>query len=183
MASKKKSSSKPKTKSKSRTKPRAAATEQREAVDTGVRQLVPKSVVENLAVEQKKCLARAGTASQDFSTEMKKAQERGLNPVAFRLATRLTRMAERDPAKALVCWEDTQFYLLECLGFDRMTTKVMFPASETRSGKKSSTRAKKNGGAPVQTDIEEAAPTSEPEVLGGPGGNVEEQEAASEAVH
>lgn len=153
MSSKKKSVSKSKPKAKSRAKPRAAA-EIREPVDVGVRQLVSKSVVDNLAVEQKKCLARAGTASQDFSTEMKKAQEKGLNPVAFRLATRLTRMAERDPAKALVCWEDTQYYLLECLGFDRMTTKAMFPASETRSGKKPS--RKKNGApAPAQTDIEE----------------------------
>jgi len=178
MASKKKSSSKPKTKAKSRAKPKVTEA-RREPVDTGVRQLVPKSVVENLAVEQKKCLARAGTASQDFSTEMKKAQERGLNPVAFRLATRLTRMAERDPAKALVCHEDVQYYL-ECLGFDRMTTKAMFPASEVRSGKRPS-RSKKNGTAePEQTDIEDK-PLAE--AMGDAIAADTEQEPASEAVH
>jgi hypothetical protein len=132
-SSKKKTSSRPKPKAKSRAKPKA---EMREQVDTGLRQPISKGNVISLAAWQKRCLARSAEAGQEFSTEMKKALERGLNPVAFRLATRLTRMAERDPAKALVCREDLDYYL-ECLDFDKMTSKSMFPASEVRSSKKS----------------------------------------------
>jgi hypothetical protein len=172
---KKKSTSKPKAKAKNRAKARPSAATS-EPVDTGVRQLVGKAVVVNLATEQKKCLARSATAGQDFSTEMKKAQERGLNAVSFRLVTRLTRMAERDPAKALVAYEDFIYYL-ECLGFEKMTSKPMFPAHEVRSGKKNS--SKRN--APKQLDIEHDTK------LAGNGGDLgvgdaELQEAAG-AVH
>jgi hypothetical protein len=172
MSSKKKSSGS-KAKAKAKSAPKQA---RREPVDTGVRQLVSKAVVISLAIDQKKCLLRSGEASQDFSTSMRSAQERGINPVAFRLATRLTRTAERDPAKALVTKEDFDYYL-DCLGFDRMTSKSMFAASEVRSGKKSS--AKKNGKAAPepQTDIEHD--TALAQVPDEPS----EIEAASEAVH
>lgn len=178
MTKKKSSSSKPKTKSKSRAKPRAA--EARQSVDVGVRQLVNKSVVISLASDQKRCLSRAGEASQEFSSAMRSAQEKGLNPKAFRAATRKTRTAARDPATALVDWEDEQYYL-ECLGFNDMITKSMFPASEMRSSKRPS-RSKKNGAAePVQTDIEEQ-PLAK--AMGDAiAADQESEAAASEAVH
>ena len=84
-----------------------------------------------------------------------------------------------DPVQGRTLYEDVQFYLLECVDFDKIAPAGMFDASETRSTKKNGKKAKPEA---EQTDIEEATEEAPAEVLGGPHGDGE-SELGSEAVH
>ena len=140
----------PKTKSKAK-KPSRAKTAAAEQTGDHDRMLPSKALILDLSSEMDKTLERTATLSGSFGQQMKDAVEKGVNQVAFRLAKRFHRMAQRDPLKAAITWEDFQ-YVMECLSFEKMIAKQMFPASETRSGRRS--HSKKNGHTQKQTDIE-----------------------------
>lgn len=173
--------SKSKPKSKAKSKPKAA----KAAAPTGdnVRLLAPKAAVASFIKEIGTAKSRTSVIGQDVSEATKRAKERGVNVPAARIAERIYKKAMNDPVQGRTLWEDVQFYLLECVDFDKIAPAGMFDASETRSTKKN---GKKNGKKAKpeaeQTDIEEAIEEAPAEVLGGPHGDGE-SELGSEAVH
>lgn len=98
------------------------------------RMLPEKRLIRELSTEMDATLERTSTISGTFGRSMKDAVGKGVNQVAFRLAKRLDRMAQRDALKAAVTHEDLTYYL-ECLDFDKKIAPSMFKAEETRSGK------------------------------------------------
>ena len=171
------SKSKPKSKAKPKSKPKAA----KAAAPTGdnVRLLAPKAAVASFIKEIGTAKSRTSVIGQDVSEATKRAKERGVNVPAARIAERIYKKAQNDPVQGRTLYEDVQFYLLECVDFDKIAPAGMFDASETRSTKKNGKKAKPEA---EQTDIEEAIEEAPAEVLGGPHGDGE-SELGSEAVH
>lgn len=115
-----------------------------------VRVMPSEKLIVDLSNEMDKTLERASTLTGAFGQSMKAAVEKGVNGVAFRLSKRLHRMAQRDPLKAAITLEDFLYYN-DVLGLDKMLAKQMFPAVETRSGKKPVSAKKGKNGDDKQT--------------------------------
>jgi len=117
-------------KSKARRKPAAESEEH-------VRQLAPRSAVKSFITEVIATRNATSEAGQGLSTATKRAQDQGVNVPAARVAARIYSKAKQDAIKARVLWEDTVYYLTECLDFDRIAPAGMFTAEESgqRRGK------------------------------------------------
>ena len=127
---------------------RAPAAKQASAEKSGdhVRLMPSEKLIIDLSNEMDKTLERSSVLTGAFGQSMKAAVEKGVNNIAFRLVKRFHRMAQRDPLKAAITKEDFDYYW-DILGLDKTLAKSMFPAIETRSGKKPVTakNGKKNG--------------------------------------
>lgn len=124
-----------------------------------VRLMPSEKLVLDMSREMDAMLDRTSTLSGAFGQSMKGAAEKGLNVVAFRMAKRFHRMAQRDPLKASITKEDFDYYW-DVLGLDKTLAPSMFPAAETRSGKKSA--AAKNGKGKNGDDKQVEAPLMPP---------------------
>ena len=109
-----------------------------------VRLLPSKKAVVAFCEEIRSTKQETSQVGQALSTAAKSAQNAGVNLPAARLAERIYGVALRDSTKGRVFWEDVQYYLHECLEFDKVAPESLFPASESRSTRDGE-----------QTDIEE----------------------------
>jgi hypothetical protein len=143
-----------------------------------VRVMPSEKLIVDLSNEMDKTLERTSTLSGTFGQTMKAAVEKGVNGPAFRLVKRFHRMAQRDPLKAAITREDFDFYW-DILGLDKTLAKSMFPAAETRSGKKSASAKNGKNGDKANKQTELAMP---PQELPPPEGGAE-RDADAPAVH
>lgn len=101
--------------------------------EKSARLLPSKKAVVSFCEEIRSTKLETSQAGQELSTAAKTAQNAGVDLPAARLSERIYGVALRDAAKGRVFWENVQYYLLECLEFDKVAPESLFPAEETRS--------------------------------------------------
>ena len=100
-----------------------------------VRMLANKSAVRSFITEIIASKNETSTLGQEISSATKRAQNAGVKIPAARLAVRFVSKAKMDAGAARVMWEDFQYYLIECMEFDKIAPPGMFRADEVRSTK------------------------------------------------
>lgn len=65
----------------------------------GARQVIGEKHLKDLARLSDQCMSRASEASGQLGQAIRDYQEKGLDPIAFRMVNRLRRLGQRDPLK------------------------------------------------------------------------------------
>lgn len=108
------------------------------------RQVIGEKSLRDLARLSDQCMDRAATASGQLGAAVREYQEKGLDPVAFRIVNRLRRMGQRDPMKLTIVLDNIDYYR-DALGIDDMKAKdIPGIVAQRKSGRK-----------PRQTDLSE----------------------------
>ena len=144
--------------------------------DTGnaVFRPIGERALKDLADLADRCLLRSSQASGDLGQAISDYQEKGLNPVAFRIVHRLRRLGHRDPIKLRGVLDNIDYYR-DVLKLDELKATDMF--LDEQSEKTPRERKKKEetqvGADPDQLDLEkDAMPTDESSETGTEIGNV-----------
>lgn len=138
-------------------KPAKSKAKQHEAEPAagGARQLISANKVRDLVKHYDICKARSAEATGSLGELTRDYVDQGLNSVAFGIANRIRRQAQRDPVKAAITLEDFKYYLYECMGIEKMLGKSMFSDAKPQTKPKRSRKAEAatNGaGEPDHTD-------------------------------